>query len=138
GRHSSRTPDSERLNQGFASKALFWCYSPPSQSQSVSGLAMRERRGNLRCFTFIFGAGALAAACLLAGSRNAGAQQASSGAAIGVRAATPQEIQRSIQAEERQIEATPAIAGLPKRLAFYIRRELPSLSVLDRSDATDE
>ena len=99
---------------------------------------MRDRRGNFRRFTVILGAGALAAACLLKGSETAWAQQPSSGVAIGVRAATPQEIQRSIETEERQIEATPAIAGLPKRLAFYIQRELPSLSVLDRSDATDE
>jgi len=95
---------------------------------------MRDRRGNFRRFTFILGAGALAAAGLL----DAWAQQLAPGAAIGVRAATPQEIQRSIEAEERQIKGAPSIAGLPKRLAFYIQRELPSLSVLDRTDATEE
>ena len=99
---------------------------------------MHDRRGIRRRVAVVLGAVAFAAACLLTGSLNAWEQQSPSGAAIGVRVATPQEIKRLIEAEERQIEATQAIAGLPKPLAFYIQRELPSLSVLDRRDATDD
>jgi len=69
---------------------------------------------------------------------NAAAQQSSSGVGIGVRTTTPPEIRRSIEDEEHQIEATPATAGLPKRLAFYIHEKLPALSVLERRDATDD
>ena len=57
---------------------------------------------------------------------------------IGVRVATPEEIKQSIKAEDRLIQATQPIEGLPQRLAYYIGKELPSLSVLGRIDATSD
>ncbi len=36
------------------------------------------------------------------------------------------------------IQSTEPIEGLPQRLAYFIRKQLPSLSVLGHSDATEE
>src|SRR5262249_41375486 len=66
------------------------------------------------------------------------AQEVAPAVGVGVRAATPEEIRRSIEAEDRLIQATQPIAGLPQRLAYYIRRELPAFSVLGQSDATPD
>jgi hypothetical protein len=99
---------------------------------------MQTRRMSPKSFMVGLRAAGICTACLLIGSLNAAAQQSLSRAGIGVRTATPAEIKRSIEDEERQIEATPSIEGLPKRLAFYIHEELPALSVLERRDATDD
>lgn len=74
--------------------------------------------------------------CLL--SATSYGQQALPRAGVSVRAATPEEVKQSIEAEDRLIQATPPIEGIPQRLAYYITRELPSLSVLGRIDATGE
>ncbi len=68
----------------------------------------------------------------------ASGQQATPGIGVGIRSATPEEIRRSIETEDLLIQSTEPIEGLPQRLAYFIRKQLPSLSVLGHSDATEE
>lgn len=60
------------------------------------------------------------------------------GAAVGVRAASPEEVKKGIEDEEAAIEAEPSFDGLSKRLSHYIRTKLPSLVPLSREDASAE
>ena len=103
-----------------------WAIRQLSQERYLTPLAMRT---------------ALCAVSLLLYFLSAAAsygQQTPPKAGIGVRVATPEEIKQSIEAEDRLIQATQPIEGLPQRLAYYIGKELPLLSVLGRSDATSD
>lgn len=96
--------------------------------------ALRHRAGWSSDFSALAAFAVLAIFLL---GRDARAQQ-SPGAALSIRAATPEEVRKGIEDEAAAIEAEPAFEGLNKRLSHYIRTKLPSLVPLSREDATAE
>ncbi len=72
------------------------------------------------------------AAALVAGT----AMAAEPGARVGVRTATPTEIERRLQQREAEIVAEQPLGGLSRRLSHYLRNRRPDLIVLTAADAT--
>lgn len=65
-------------------------------------------------------------------------QQPKARPGIGMRLATPEEVEKQLREEEAKINAAPSVGGLPPPVSYYLRKRFPTLSVLTRADATEE